>query len=181
MCPNDQILSAYFDSEIELPHRQRVTEHIAGCSSCGDKVDSYNTTRNLMRSDEVPALDESRERVLKRIYAEKAGNNEAGNTFWRKKVVLPAPLAAAAGILFFILVGGMAAIMMREEPSYTASVQRKPSSAIRIEGENLEEIRALLESRELVVEANFELPREKDFVIIGEPQLIPVKSAALGH
>jgi hypothetical protein len=96
-------------------------------------------------------------------------------------VVLPAPLAAAAGILFFVLVGGMTTIAMREEPSYLATVPKKSPSAIQIDGEKLEEIRSLLESRDLVVEVNFKLPEEKDFVILGEPQLIPVKSEAVGR
>lgn len=181
MCPNDQILSAYFDSEIESPHRQSVSEHIADCMRCSGKIDSYGATRSLLRRDEIPGLEESRKRVLERIYAEKSRKSSKEIPFWQRKIVLPAPLAVAAGILFFILVGGITTIAMREEPSTIASAQREATSAMQIGGEKLEEIRELLESRDLVVEVNFKLPEKKDFVILGEPQLIPVKSEAVSR
>ena len=180
MCPSDQILSAYFDCEIESPHRRSVSEHIAGCERCGDKIEAYAATRELLLEDEIPSLEESRDRVLAGIYAETTRKRAKENPFWQRKVVLPAPLAAA-GILFFVLVGGLTTVAMREETSYLASGPRKGPSAIQIDGEELEEIRELLESRDLVVEVNFKLPEKKDFVILGEPQLIPVKSEAVGR
>lgn len=181
MCPNEQLLSAFFDGEIEPPYQNSLAEHVESCGSCSGRIERYSTVQKLLKDDEVPGLEESRKRVLERVYEARSVSDKesAKNRFWRRKIVLPLPIAAAAGIMFFLFVGGMTLISLRGTPSSFIVDQRSTLPAMNITSKELAELRELLESNELVVEVNLKLPEEKDFIIIGEPQLMPVKSEAI--
>jgi hypothetical protein len=117
MCPDKQILSVYFDGELPARFRRLIEDHLASCGQCGRTLASFAVLSAKLSSGEddgvssgAALLDAARERVWNKLSAQSlspdnGGLNIAGRRKFpgmgvlRKRVSVPLPFAAAAGLL----------------------------------------------------------------------------------
>ena len=56
MCPNKDILSAYFDDEIEGAQRKSIEEHVSVCTLCQETLAGFSSLRASLRDDPEPDI-----------------------------------------------------------------------------------------------------------------------------
>jgi len=117
MCPDRQILSAYFDGEIDSPWDRAIADHLAGCERCRRVLEELEETRQLLRDEPVESFAAPMERVRRNLIAGVPPVMPAVPA-WRRRVELPIPVAVAAAMLIVALGIGFAVMMSRSGMGY---------------------------------------------------------------
>ena len=91
-----QLIPLFVEADLEAAERQRVTEHLESCDSCGKTVKEFQASQSLLRSVALPEFDETvfspvRSSVLNEIACPQISN--VSNPFWHWKTAFAASLA----------------------------------------------------------------------------------------
>ncbi len=184
-CPNGDLLSAFFDGEVELPWAERIRRHIDECEHCRREVGRLELLSRLLHGDEEPGFEEHLERTRAEL-AELARDPRAAMrrpSFWRARINVPAP-AAAAALVFVLGLGGLL-VFLGTRPSFPfMSIRRAPSGVTEVQvAAPIEDLEQLLKSldRQLVnQEIIFNLPEDTTFIMIGEPKMLRAEDLGRG-
>ena len=117
MCPDDQVLSLYFDKELPAPWKGKFEAHLGSCPECQLHLRQYTKLREILKEDQVTVSEEIKNRVWDKVYESEiySGPEEPLYTqehrkrhtpvkaFWNHTVTLPLPAAAAAAAAFIII------------------------------------------------------------------------------
>lgn len=165
MCPDYEILSAFYDDEIEGPWKEKIEEHINSCKHCQKTIKGFNQVSCLLKQVPLPDFEEhkriTKEGVL--LHSRKI------IPFYKRHLDLPLPAAAACLLLF--LAGGIIAgrFLLNSE----SQGQERPV-VTEISSEEFESVR-FNSQKEEVEEEIIDLPEKHRFTIKGQPTfLIPV-------
>jgi anti-sigma factor RsiW len=114
-CPDREVLSVYFDGELDSPWKEKLETHLETCGPCRARLEAYRLARETFAPGAIPGYAASMERVWNRVapsFAKAAGPKKptAGRRFWTASVRLPLPLAAAAGLALVLAVAALAAL-----------------------------------------------------------------------
>ncbi|MDR2767353.1 MAG: zf-HC2 domain-containing protein [Treponema sp.] len=116
-CPDREVLSLYFDGELDSPWKEKLKTHLEECGSCGARLEAYRLAREALAPAAIPDCAASMERVWNRIapsFTKAAGQTPkkltAGRRFWTGSVRLPLPVAAAAGLFLVFAVAALVAL-----------------------------------------------------------------------
>ena len=123
MCPDHQILSVYFDNELDSPWKEKLEKHLGECSSCRKHLESYRFTRQklseaLLNKDTY--FEQSLEKAMERVWVKTGFMAKPRRHFWTGSISIPIPVAAAAGIIMAI---ALAAIIALSQPPKAAEPQ----------------------------------------------------------
>jgi len=171
MCPGGETLSAYLDNEVEGPWKKVIEEHLTLCLSCKHKLDEMIFTREQLALGAVPDFRDSQERGRSCL----AGLNRMQQvSFWRRRVALPLPAAAAAVLLTIIL--GFSTLLLSLRTDYRfMSIRTQPSGTSEVlvtaPIDDLERILKSLELNGSRQEIIIQLPKEPDFFVVGEAEM----------
>ena len=171
MCPNGETLSAYLDNEVEDPWKEVIEEHLTICLSCKHKLDEMIFTRKQLASETVPDFRDSQERSRSLLLRLTSLHNVS---FWRRRVALPLPAAAAAVLLMIIL--GFSTLLLSLRSDYRfMSIRTQPSGSSEIMVtapiDDLERILKSLELNGSTQEIIIQLPKEPEFFVVGEAEM----------
>ncbi len=173
MCPDREILSAWMDGELEAPWSGAVEEHLRGCAECREKLGALERTRELLQSDPEPELAGPMERVRRSVLARGLAERPA-TPFWRRKVAMPVPLAAAAMLLVMLLAGALVLSLARGSLGLMA-ISRPPSGGteIRIAApvNDLETLLGAIDRQAASGEDVIKLPKDVVLTTVGEPRM----------
>jgi anti-sigma factor RsiW len=170
MCPDREILSAYFDGELGPQWERKVRAHLAQCEACRIRLDEFRSLRQTLRTGSIVVPDEAPQRVWNRIQAERVAIPRLG--LWKRKIVLPAPVfAGAMGLFALLLIGSVLFTMgyVDRALARNGEVEVKPMA---IQVETVEDLIRYLESQNAYVEVNLQIPEGSNFYIFGEPQFL---------
>ncbi len=179
MCPEDDIISAYLDGELEDSISAKVEEHIAQCDRCRKKLRAFQRISHILLEDESPDYLASMEKVKRRIQISQLASADRAKRlpWWTRKVEFPFPLAIAA-MLLIVLLGtavfvrfpstnrNLRMMHIKKEPSGITEVQ--VSAPI----EDLEELLRTINNDSFKKEVIIQLPTKSQFLMIGEPQIM---------
>ncbi len=174
-CPTREMLSAFFDGEIELPWSERIRRHLDECAHCQAEITKLETLRQLLHSDEEPDFKESLERTRFHLETTARPKLARKSPFWRNKISLPLP--AAAAILFVALAMGGMLIFLSTRPNFPfMSITREPSGVTEVQVaapiEDLEQLLKSLDRQSVNQEILINLPEDTQFIIVGEPEMV---------
>jgi anti-sigma factor RsiW len=135
MCPDDKLLSAFFDGEVLSPWRERMASHIERCPICFAKIVRMQaTTSSLHTLDthyEEIALAETKARILSRLESSAKGRSPAPASILfpigrllKQRVELPIPILAAT-VAALIIVSGIAIGIFHFSGSYSTLASMK--------------------------------------------------------
>lgn len=116
VCPDNSLWSSYVDGEVLDPWRSRMSEHLARCPECAKRVRELasvgETLRETEGSGENRAIASAAARILARLEAQSPRlpasspiDNRPLPPWLRRKVSLPVPVFAAAGLALVLLLG----------------------------------------------------------------------------
>jgi len=112
MCPDHQIISVYFDGELDSPWKEKLEKHLELCPSCRKHLAAYQITRQKL----VEFSFNGEQAALERIIEKTGFAVKRRQRFWTGSVTLPIPVASAAGIIMIL---AMAALIVLRQPVKT--------------------------------------------------------------
>lgn len=171
MCPSGETLSAYMDNEVEGQWKKVIEDHLTHCPSCKHKLEEMIFTREQLALEAVPDFRDSQRRGRSCL----AGLNSMQQvSFWRRRIALPLPAAAAAVLLMIIL--GFSTLLLSLRSDYRfMSIRTQPSGTSEVlvtaPIDDLERILKSLELNGSRQEIIIQLPKEPEFFMVGEAEM----------
>lgn len=114
MCPDEELLSSFLDSEVPSPWKERIEKHLLTCSACTTRLERYRllgqSLSNLESAKELKGISEAKARIAESL----SGANLKRRRFelplmeWIQRILttriaLPLPfLAAGIAVVIFI-------------------------------------------------------------------------------
>lgn len=177
MCPDDSILSCYFDGEIEQKWRTQIENHLSTCAECQEKLNTYKRVQHALIDNGEPDYHQSMMRVAERVELSSTVQTAIGSPRKKHQLVLPIPLAVAASICALVL-GFLIAVVTQRSNLRTLQITREPSGTTFEVAAPLKDLEQLIKSlaneskREIVIQLP-ELPRESVFFMVNdEPKFL---------
>jgi anti-sigma factor RsiW len=103
MCPDRQILSVYFDNELDSPWKKKLETHLKDCPHCRARLELYRDTREAFVGDTArdAVVEAACGRILENLETVGETRRRPGVfvKFWRGRITVPFPVAAAAGLV----------------------------------------------------------------------------------
>jgi anti-sigma factor RsiW len=173
MCPDRDILSAYFDGEVPSPWREAIAGHAASCASCAAELARLERARQELQSEGGPDWRGPMERVRRGILAYAAARPRR-LPLWRRTLTVPVPLAAAAAALVVAVGTALIGVSLRA-PVGHVRITRVPAGATEIQiSAPAGDLEALLRSvggEEGPQEEVITLPKNVILFPVGEPRM----------
>jgi hypothetical protein len=175
-CPNPDLLSAFFDGEVESPWLEKIQRHVQTCHSCQKTVARLQALRRSLLSDEPPAVEGPFERTRQRLESlRSAGRTPHRRSLWRTRISIPVPAIAA---VFAVMLGmGGLLIFLGTRPNFPfMSIKRQPSGITEVQVaapiEDLEQLLKSLDREPGYEEIVITLPEDTEFLQFGEPRML---------
>ena len=175
-CPNPDLLSAFFDGEVESRWSQRIREHVEACQHCQQTMARLESLRQVLHAGKEPPVAGALERTRARLRS--YGSREWSRrrrSLWRMRISIPVPAMTA----MFVLILGMGGLLifLRTRPNFPfMSIKRQPSGITEVQvAAPIEALEQLLKS--LDEQAGYEqiiitLPEDTEFLQFGEPEML---------
>jgi anti-sigma factor RsiW len=187
MCPDSELLSAYFDHEVPSPWKEKLELHVSTCGACGARLGAYGKVRSAFSSSPEPDLLAHKAQVLEavrsRYSVRKFENPVAG--LWRRSVEVPVPLMAMAAVMIAVLAGAVMignASGSKGSPSL-ASLERTNAIPVTVQFSDMKSVVQYLDSQGDKRDIMIVLPDASHFNVQGNPQLMKASdfSRSLRH
>jgi anti-sigma factor RsiW len=138
MCPDAELLSAYFDHEIPSPYAERLAKHVGSCPACQAKLAAFADLRSTLESDTpLPGEGLAQEAILRDLAGIQPGKKTTvkgsfslGREFWGHSWQIPVPMAIAALLAVAIIPSvGVIAFSHSSPRSLAAAKENFPTAA----------------------------------------------------
>jgi predicted anti-sigma-YlaC factor YlaD len=175
-CPNPDLLSAFFDGEVDSPWSERIQEHVEACPRCQRVMARLRHLSQVLLEDEEPPVAGALERTRELLHDLRSpGWIGRRRVLWRKRVSMP--VAAVAAMFVVILgLGGML-IFLGTRPNFPfMSIKRQPSGLTEVQVaapiEDLEQLLRSLDNQPGYDQIIITLPKDTEFLQFGEPKML---------
>ncbi len=174
MCPDTELLSAYYDEELDRVWETRIAEHVSQCAACQARLAHFSDLTSHLRDLENFDMQASMTRSWEVIQAATGKRTVA---LWKRKIAVPVPVLAAAaavlvcvfGISIYFNVSGSPA---RQSAAPIAMQPQTEMSPVDFQVNNLNDLLNYLNSKDLGTNVTIQLPKGVDQLSVGKPQLI---------
>ena len=169
MCPDKEVLSAYFDEEIESSLMASIKEHIEGCSSCRKELSRLEEIRNGLLAEDIPGIEESSVIVWQAINrVRKVATRER---IWRKQLVIPVPVATAFMVLFVSVLSLFFVVSLKQDQPFR-TVSKIETLPVDVQIKTIEDLHRAIEGDTAAFEVTILLPQEPIYNFSGKPKLL---------
>lgn len=175
MCPDKEILSIYYDGELEEPWKANVVEHLEECAHCREIMETFSYLTGFLH--EPFDVTESMEAVRAKIEHPDNVIPMKKTPFWKRRVQIPLPIAGIAAALL-ITVGNFFAFNFSGAVPVTVA-EAKPIETPQLvvsQEDELATLIKLMENEDFNNEVVIQLPEEGRFSVSGEPHVVRVKN-----
>jgi predicted anti-sigma-YlaC factor YlaD len=173
MCPDRQILSAYFDGEIAAPWGREIAAHVATCELCRAQLSRMEGTRGILTEEEAQGWWAPMERVRRRIIGHVPLERHTVPA-WRRQVSLPLPVVLIAAALLLTFGITLAVLATRTNMGYIR-VTKAPAGGTEYQfAVPYDKVEALLKSMggaEANIESVMTIPKSVKLIPVGEPRM----------
>ncbi len=173
MCPDDRILSMFYDDQLSGQERARVLDHASGCSRCGNIISGYERISAFLVSQPLPDFSAGRERIRKAVF--RRPPKPSPLALFSRKISVPIPIAAAAVAALIVLLIGIGVLDdFNAAPGVVAAIVPGPLTDV----QNIQNVRDLDELLQALADQNglremtIELPEAHGYSLRGEPQFL---------
>lgn len=168
MCPDLEILSSFYDDELEDSQKQIVKAHVDSCPHCQKKMAELELISDAIQAEEEPDFQMAQVNTWNRIMdiVDKKEEKSARINFWQRRFQISFP-AAAALVAAFIAILSMSVISFYMG-KHTTSSPASPEL-------NMTDASDTLFGDDNLFDGNaieFDIPAINTFIHAGEPLLI---------
>lgn len=128
MCPDPQLISVYADGELPSPWKEKLEAHLEECLECKGKLKNFLYMQELFKKEisqertyvekaktgvteelafsEHELMEKAKEKIWQKLesgYRFRRIGQARRYNMWKRKVVIPIPVAAAAAIIIAFL------------------------------------------------------------------------------
>jgi anti-sigma factor RsiW len=189
MCPDAELLSAYFDNEVPSPWSEKLARHIDACPQCQAKLAEYRAlTQAIAPRASLPGQDAAKAALLAELGDINVPKRALGG-WWKHPLQVPLPLAVAA--LLAVAVVPTVSVLAFSGRRPTPAVADASMSPVQVQAQgapvstqdmvnlgssnegNFDDIESLLQyldSTDSSVTVNIELPKGRHLNYSGTPQ-----------
>jgi hypothetical protein len=174
MCPDGELLSAYYDDELDPQWDKQIAEHVLGCRSCSQKLASFSALSEELQEIEAPDFEASRLHGWDALQAKRGVQR---TTIWTRRISVPLPAIAAVAAAFAVVVAAGLFFSMSRSAGGTnqapavASTQQD-IAPVNFQVNNLADLRSYLDSKDFGNNVTIQLPKGMDRLSAGKPQLM---------
>jgi anti-sigma factor RsiW len=186
MCPDNELLSAFFDGEVLSPWKEKIERHLSGCSSCASTISGYGRIRTAIavRDAGDDAFAEAKERVMSAVSEGSFPRRlRRGFLGWARVFALPYPAAAALAVAFITLIAALTVTSLRPASPVPAiaSSEGIETMPVNVKLTDMQAIIDYLETQDDAV--MIVLPGKSRFEVQGNPQLLKASDypRSVGH
>ena len=194
MCPDQEILSLYFDGELPSPWKEKMDSHLVSCKKCQSRLLQYRKLRGVLEEDRFEVSEELQNRVWDKVTSGVPAGMPAGipgekpagldnltrtrkrrHVFWNRTVSLPFPAAAAAAAAFiivaFLVIQGIGVSSgTTQAPGIAAGISTDVQGIIPVSDMN--SVLQYLSAEDMADYVIIRLPETRSFSSSGEPTLL---------
>jgi len=179
MCPDNKLLSAFYDGEVTSPWKEKIEDHIAVCEECRLVIEGFRNQSVFLNSDPEPVITSAYDDIQKLI----RHRNNTGSSVIEispfKSPLFPIAAAAAAVLAFFLGFGisgnpGPGA-SYANIPLAVSEGWSVPPGDLMIPGEDIEAMLSLINQSDSSLfnqEASLTLPGDLSLAFHGDSQLL---------
>lgn len=172
MCPDNELLSAYYDEELDQLWEARIAAHVAECQVCQAKLSRFGRLSDKLMLLEEPDFAASMERSWHVI---QNARPTKPTPLWSRRISIPVPLLAAAAALL-IAVFGVGIYLnffgVARQVAPAVAIQQPEIAPVDFQVSNLNDLLSYLNSKDLATSITIQLPKGVDQLSVGKPQLI---------
>lgn len=175
-CPNPDLLSAFFDGEVQSPWSEKIQEHIETCHRCQQAFGRLDSLRRALLADAEPPVEDPLERTRERLHSLRSARlRRRRRRLWRMRISMPVP-AIAAMFVVFLGMGGLL-VFLTTRPNFPfMSIKRQPSGVTEVQVaapiEDLEKLLKSLDQEPGNEQIIITLPEDTEFLHFGEPKML---------
>ena len=166
MCPEDHILSAFYDNELDRHQSESLSHHIETCETCRNKVYKFSgissALQTLPASDSNPSFQRTYDRIQNKI--------TLSMPFWQRNIQIPAPFAFAATAAIIVLTVGLILTMQRAQASSLEGMT--DAQFAQYEFPDIEAVLRNLGEIETSMQVSFTLPSEPILKVVSKPTMM---------
>ncbi len=168
MCPDNELLSAYIDGELDKKWELKISEHLTNCINCKQVIGEYKKQKDFLSSvqdiDIVSSKIKVWQSVNRNIRKDKPG-------LWKKRFNLSLPSLAGATAVIFALSFFM--YFSGNQQGINTATKQILSELNLPDGINsIEDYQAFIQLQGRILEFDFEMPSSTVFRINSEPAII---------
>lgn len=192
MCPDPGLISSWVDGEVPSPWKERLQSHLEVCPSCAAKAAAYRGLSVSLGPDgsedmAVARIEERlRGRLAPRLGPESLSHDDpapapvrlsTASPLWRRGLVLPMPLVAAAAAALVFLVGLAASNLMGHSKPAVQSLATTEMAPQTGNSASMEALVHYLEAQNAQVNLTIQLPSGATFSPSGKPMVVKAAEA----
>ncbi len=172
MCPDRELISAFFDDETNERWSSELKEHIENCTECSVNYKKVKELSISLRSINVPGENEIRSRVYSAVERRRAVFNT--EPFWKRHVEISYPALMGAAAVVAVLCAAMLIGLTRfsGQQQYIVEEIKEEPLPINVQLISIEDAAAYLLSDDSGFDVLITIPSAKGLSVSGEPQLI---------
>ena len=171
MCPDKELISAYYDGETDARWSSEIKAHVDDCPQCSEKYEQIKRLSIYLNNTVVPNEEIIKARVYEAIKRKKSVIYP--EKFWKKHVELSFPALLGAAVIVVIL---CAAMLIGLQPFKTDPivVEEIPpeTNTLHVQLISIEDAAAYLLSDDSGFDVLITIPAAEGLSVTGEPQLI---------
>lgn len=170
---DERLISGLVDGELSHQDRQRAQEFVRDSAEAEKRYQAMRSLSTYMQRQTVPNLEESAERVRRRLdYSLRGRRQQFG--WWHRTVPMPIPFAAAAAAAVLTIVAFVLGPSAQKdaEVSGFASSGSAVNLRIQVDGQQTQDLLNWLDQQQSVDTVTIELPESAEFSFMGEPVLM---------
>ena len=168
MCPDVEILSSFYDDELEDSQKQVVKTHVDSCPHCQKKMAELGLISATINAEEEPDFQMAQVNTWNKIMdiIDREEQKVPRVNFWQRRFQISFP-AAAALVAAFIVVLSLSVVSFYMG-KHTTSNPATPEMSITDASDTLFNDENLFDSKAI----EFDIPAINTFIHAGEPLLI---------
>jgi len=169
MCPDRNLLSSYFDGELDERFSSMIEAHLSECDSCRRILESFETLSSALHQEEIPDTEAGKQRIWSVLQGKFSSLYPA--PVWRRRLLVPAPVMVAAAFLVIALgIGLFLSMTVRHQSGVFDTVTS--TNFEQAQFVSIEDIIKYLDARGNGQALVFTLPREAKLQFVSEPTLM---------
>jgi predicted anti-sigma-YlaC factor YlaD len=173
MCPEHEILSAYFDGEIAAPWAREIAAHAATCELCRARLARMEDARRFLTEEDDHSWEAPMRRIRQRVLAHTRRRGPTAPA-WKRRVSVPLPVAVLAAALLLTFGIALAVLVTRSGMGYIR-VTRVPAGGTEYQfAVPYDKVEALLKSMggaDANIESVMTIPKNVKLIPVGEPRM----------
>ena len=170
MCPDKELISAYYDGETDERWSLEIKTHVEDCRKCSGEYKSFNSISSILGSSVIPGEDDIKKRVYSSIERKKTVIDT--EPYWKRHLEISFSALVAAAAVLAVVCAALVINIRQAGQAPTLVEEITPESEMRVQVLSFDDAAAYIFSDDSGFDVLITIPSSETLSLSGEPQLI---------